>query len=435
MNWRLWVALSRLDRTAWSPPARLREFQAGRLRLLVRHAYAQSPYYREAMASRGFSPRDIRTLDDLQRLPVISREEILRHESEFVARNAARFLPHKDATGGTTGAPLEFLVDRDAITIASAVRRRFLGWHGLRPGDRLAEFRRPQSFRLPTGEPDYQTLSRFYPRQNLLRFNLRAIRSDRFSEIAAELVRFRPAAIQTIPTILVALSLYLLNHREYVIRPGAIFAGGERLFPEAREIFSRAFSAPVFETYGNRELALMGGECERGRLHLAAELSIMEILKDGRPCPPGDLGEVVATNLWNRSFPFLRYAIGDVATAEAEPCPCGRGLPTARILGGKVLNLLATPHGFVVPSNSIVATPRWRGKVAGIRLYQERREAVTAQVVRGPGYADADEAALVADLEGAFGGALRVTVEYYDTLEETPGGKYRFVVSTVPVTL
>lgn len=435
MSWRLWLARRHLERSQWDPPAKLHRFQARRLRLLLPHVYAQSAFYRHAMAARGIAPRDIRTPDDLDRLPVISRDDILGHDAEIVARNAARFHPQRDATGGTTGAPLQFLLDHDTIMMGRAVRRRFLSWHGIRSGDRIAEFRRPQSFRLPSGDPDYQTLSRFYPGQNLLRFNLRAIRSDRFAEIADELSRFRPEAIRTNPTILVALSTYLLEHSEYQIRPRVIFVGGERVFPEQREIFSRAFSAPVAETYGNREHSLMGGECERGRLHLAAELSIVEILKDGRPCPPGELGELVATNLWNWSFPFVRYAIGDVAAADPGPCPCGRGLPTARIVGGKVLNLLATPQGFLIPSNSIVATPRWQGKIAGIRFYQERREDVTAQVVRGPDYVEADEEALRGDLERAFNGALKVNVEYFDTLEETAGGKFVYVVCKVPLTL
>lgn len=435
MSWRLWLARRQLERSQRYPPAKMQQFQASRLTPLLRHAYTESPFYREALAVRGIDPRGIRTVDGLDRLPVISRSDILGHDAEIAARNTSRFRPEKDATGGTTGAPLQFLLDRDTIMMGRAVRGRFLGWHGIRPGDRIAEFRRPQSFRLPSGDPDYRTLSRFYPGQNLLRFNVRATRSDRFPEIADELNRFRPEAIRTNPSILVALSQFLLEHSEYQIRPRVVFAGGERVFPEQREIFSRAFAAPVVETYGNREHALMGGECERGRLHLAVELSIVEILKDGRPCSAGELGDLVATNLWNWSFPFLRYAIGDVAAADPGPCACGRGLPTVRIVGGKILNLLATPQGFIVPSNSIVARPKWRGKIAGIRFYQERREDVTAQVVRGPNYAEADEEALRADLERAFNGALKVNVKYFDSLEETAGGKFDYVVCKVPLTL
>lgn len=427
--------LSSLNASEWYSPARLRRLQAGPLRFLLQHAYAQSPYYRQTFRDRGVVPRQLRTLEDLERLPIISRDVILRHDSTIMARNAQRFHPDTFATGGTTGAPLRFLIDRDTRKLASAVRQRFQRWAGIQPGDRIAEFRHPQSFRHPSGDPDFDTLSRAFPRRNLVRFNTRAIKTDRLAAIAEELSRFRPSAISTNVSPMVALSKYLLAHREYVIRPRVILAGGERLFPEQRQIMSQAFSAPVFETYGNREHVLLGGECERGRLHLAVELSILEIVKDGRPCPPGSMGEVVATNLWNLSFPFIRYAIGDIASLQPDLCPCGRGLPTAQIVGGKILSLLATPQGFIHLSNSVLATPRWRDKIAGIRFYQERRDEVTVQVVRGPSFGQGDEAALVTDLDRVLGSALRIGVQYFDSLEDTPGGKYRYIVSKVPLDL
>jgi phenylacetate-CoA ligase len=115
-----------------------------------------------------------------------------------------------------------------------------------------------------------------------------------------------------------------------------------------------------------------------------------------------------------------------------ERCACGRGLPLWRIIGGSERDLLATPDGYVYLPTNVTGTPRWRGKVAGIRFYQDSRHEVLAHVVRGAGYGSGDEAALRDELERYLRGRLRVSIAYVDALEETPGGKNRMVVSKAP---
>jgi phenylacetate-CoA ligase len=146
-----------------------------------------------------------------------------------------------------------------------------------------------------------------------------------------------------------------------------------------RKLLSDAFAAPVAEGYGNWEYVVFAGEC-----------------------------------------------------VEAESCPCGRGLPTWRILGGRQKDILVTPTGRLYLPSSFVATPKWRGKIAGIRFYQERRDAVVVQVVRGTDYTEDDEGVLRAELGQVFNGRLVFSIAYYDSLEQTPGGKFRYVVSNVP---
>jgi phenylacetate-CoA ligase len=252
--------------------------------------------------------------------------------------------------------------------------------------------------------------------------------------VAGHLARFHPDVIRCgSPTWLAFLALFLLRQRQHTIRPLAVFVGGERLFPDQRELITDAFGVPVVEVYGNWEYVAFGAECERGRLHLDAEMGFVEVLKDGRSCAPGETGQIVATSLWNHSFPFIRYAIGDVGYLEPDPCPCGRGLPTWRIIGGRQKDLLATPDGYLVLPDSLLAAPRWHSKIRGIRFYQDTRHDVLVQVVKGPAFEDGDVVALREDLEHLLHGRLRPSLQFCDSLEQTVGGKYRYIVSKVPV--
>ena len=432
MNWRFIRRALWLKRSQWFAPERLQVWQERRLRALVAHAYGQCVYYRRLLDDRAVSPAEIRRLADLSRIPVLARRTLMEEYADLVARSAARFHPEKAFTTGTTGAQLQFLRDRETVNVGNAALWRFRAWHGIRFGDRIAEIRNV-IFRRPTGEADYATVSEYVPATRTLRLNLLGADAGRRGAVARELVRFRPDAIRGTPMLLSFLSLYLLEHAEIDIRPRVVFAGSERLYPEQRRLIAEAFRAPVVEGYGNWEYAVFAGECEQGRLHLASEMGIVEILRGGRPSAPREIGEVTVTNLWNHSQPFVRYAIGDVGYFESEPCPCGRGLPTWRVVGGREKDLLATPTGFIYMSTDMMSAPRWRGKIAGIRFYQENRDEVLVQIARGPVFRDRDLEDLYADLNEYLGGLLRISFEFVEDIELTPGGKYRSVVSKVPI--
>ncbi len=418
-----------LERSQWSAPARLREFQDARIRDIVRHAGEHSAFYRERLAAAGLSSDQIRGAGDLASLPLLTRQDIRERFSAIKARNAHRFRPQRGSTGGTTGVPMEFLRDRNTSSIGGAARWRCWRWHGARFGHRFAEIRfltRPRT--------DVDAVVRYYPGSRTLFINPMSASPQGLDTIVEHLTRFRPEVIRCgSPTWFAFLALHLLRRRQHAIRPNVVLVGGERVFPDQRQLIKEAFGVPAVELYGNWEYVASGGECERGRLHLDAEVSCVEVLKNGRRCAPGESGEIVATSLWNRSFPFIRYAIGDVGYFEADPCPCGRGLPTWRIIGGRQKDFLATADGYLFLPNSLLAEPRWRGKIDGIRFYQDTRHEVLAQVVRGPEFQDRDLAVLRENLEQLLGGRLRCSIEFCESLEQTVGGKHRFIVSKIPI--
>jgi phenylacetate-CoA ligase len=424
------VHTASLQRSQWHSPDRLRAAQERRLREIVAYAYAHSVHYRRQFAAAGIRPSDVATLDDLPRLPVLDRRGIDAHVAGLVADDAARYRPRRASTSGSSGSRLEFLRDRRTLSVGYAALWRFFGWHGISQAHRIAEFR---IFRHASGAIDHTTVFHHAEGSRRLDLNQTNTSPDYRRQVADLLARFRPDVIKTASaTWLAFLGEYLLDHPEPRIRPRVVVAGCERLFPEQRALIGEAFGAPVAEFYGNEEFTVFGGDCEHGRMHLAAEMGVVEILRDGRPAAIGDEGDVVVTSLWNRSFPFIRYAMGDVGALLADRCACGRGLPLWCVVGGSERDLLATPDGYVYLPTNVTGTPRWRGKVAGIRFYQETRREVVAHVVRGAGFGDGDEAALRDELERYLRGRLRVSIVYVDALEQTPGGKHRMVVSKVP---
>ena len=421
--------LAWLERTQWASPARLHELQDERLRRVIGYAYEHSAFYRMRLDAVGFTPERFRGVDDLQSLPVLTRGDVREHFSEIKADNANHIRHQLGTTSGTSGARLEFLRDVETMQMGNAVQWRYWRWHGIRFHHRFAQLSTVGSAE-SRGAPPVQ-----YSRgSRRLTLRLRSLDSESLGQAIDRLARFQPDAIRCgSTTLLTHVASYVMRHQPQCCRPKAVFAGGERVFPDQREIVHEAFGVPLVEFYGNWEYVVFGGECERGRLHLAPEMGCVEILKDGRPQPPGETGEIVVTSLWNRAFPFIRYAIGDVGRLEGEPCPCGRGLPTWRIVGGRQKDLLATPVGYLHLSGSLLGTPRWRGKIQGLRFYQETRSDVLVQIVKGPDFRNEDVPALREDIDRCLEGRLAFTIQFCEGLADTPGGKYRYIVSKVPI--
>ena len=114
----------------------------------------------------------------------------------------------------------------------------------------------------------------------------------------------------------------------------AIFCTGEVLYDHQRELISETFGVPVANGYGARDAGFIAHECPAGKMHIAAEHVIVEILDEsGQSVPKGEVGEIVITNLDGYAMPFIRYKTGDLGALADEQCPCGRGLPLMKEIG------------------------------------------------------------------------------------------------------
>jgi phenylacetate-CoA ligase len=131
------------------------------------------------------------------------------------------------------------------------------------------------------------------------------------------------------------------------LRLRAAIVSGDTVTAGMRRSVETFFACPCYDSYGQCEAVCMAMECEYRRMHVIAGAGIVEVLrKDGSPCDPGEVGEIVATGLLNDVMPLIRYRMGDYAAwAEEQVCGCGNTQPILTHLEGRMDDYLVLRDG------------------------------------------------------------------------------------------
>jgi phenylacetate-CoA ligase len=354
-----------LSRLQWLPTNALTARQIVKLRETLQDAYQNVPFYRRLMQAAEVRPEDIRSLEDLPRLPVVSKDEIRRaFPDDVVAKGRSYRAGIASFTSGSTQTPFYIYLDRSIRGIALATRLLFDSWLGIKPFDRRLDIR---------------VFPRLKDRLFLNELQIPAfdVSSGTARRVFDRIKAFHPKALSGHPSALVLIAAYILeNSVEALLPPKAVFPWGETLLPQHRVTLERAFQCAVLARYGAAELGgLLAQECSDGcsGYHVNTELGVLEIVDDeGFPVSPGQKGRVVVTNLCNRLMPLIRYDLGDIAVQGGSP-KCGRGFPIVKSIEGRVVDLVETRTGSMRPLPDFHVPPQYWSYVWRYQFVQDRR--------------------------------------------------------------
>ena len=429
-----------LEETQWRSRAELEAIQAGGLRRLLTQAYANVPHYRRAFEARGLTPNDIAGAADLGKLPILGREEA-RDSVEARTATAGAAVEIRKSTSGTMGRPLVFGYERSSEHWRHAMKMRGYGWAGYHLGRRSLHFwgaGPPAGNKKPTLKSRLTALKvkgdRALRREHYMDCGRRGERE--LDEVVSAIRRERPEVLVCYSQAVADLARHVVarNLRAWDTIP--VICGAERLYPADRVFVEQAFGPAVFETYGCREVMLMATECEaHAGLHTSMETLVVEVVVPeggngtSRPARPGELGEVVVTDLTNHAMPFIRYANGDLAIpAEPGACACGRAHPRLASIEGRVTETLVDGTGARI--NGLVFNVVIAHLAHGIRQFQavqHKDRSVTLRVAPTSTYDGQIEAVLRQTWERYLQG-IKVSLELVDDIPVSASGKRQVVV-------
>jgi phenylacetate-CoA ligase len=424
-----------LKRSQWLSPEKMRELQERKLRRLVHHAYHHVGYYREAMDQRKLKPADIATLEDLRKLPLLDKAQV--RESlyfDLLSDNHDKRRILKVTTSGSTGEPFVCYADQHQLEIRWAATLRSLEWTGWRFGDRQARLWH-QTIGMSWHQVVRERIDAWLSRRIFIpAFEM----SDEDVEKAVRrLRRHRPVLVDGYAECFNFLADYARRHGALGIGPRGMVSSAQVLPDESRQSIEEAFRTRVFDKYGSREFSGLAYECEaHDGHHVVGESYVVEVLKDGRPAAPGEMGEVVVTDLNNFCMPFIRYRIGDLALAMGadEACACGRGLPRLGRIEGRVQSMIVGADGHVVPGSLFPHLFKdYDFVIRQFQVLQDEPGAVRLKVVKAARFDENVFAEALGILRRYLGEATRIDVEFVDVIPMVRTGKRQVSVSRVKI--
>jgi len=423
--------LKMLEETQWWSPAQLQELQNEKLRALIEHAYKNAPYYRRIFEERGLTDKDIQTVEDLPKLPILTKGDIRQNFDDLKAKDFKRWKPYLNATGGSTGEPLRYYTTVEAISVGWASNFRAWGWAGYKLGDKRATL---AGASLIPGNPTLFQRVRSLAERNL-RLSAFDMNQQRMSLYLEKLVGFKPIFLRGYPSALYVFANYLQEAGIDIIRPRAVFTDAETLLPQHRQVIERQFGCKVLDGYGCRDGGAAAGECMEHRgYHISVEQVVMEFMKNGKPAAPGESAEIILTDLYNYAMPFIRYAVGDMGAITDEQCSCGRGLPLMKSLQGRIGDFITTPDGKKI-HGEFFSHIFWG--MTSFMQFQIVQESLDNLVIKVVPYSTADQSKLqeevqrISEIVRMRTGAMNVNIKFVDEIPTTKAGKWRFIISKI----
>jgi phenylacetate-CoA ligase len=310
------------------PAEKLRALQLHRLQAIVRRAYDSVEWFRMRMQQRGMAPEEIRSLEDIQKLPFTVKTDLRDTYPFGLFASPMSEVVRLHASSGTTGKPIVVAYTKEDLDVWASVMVRAFAAYGLDRGDIIQN---AYGYGLFTGG-----LGAHYGAEALgaTVIPISGGNTDRQLMIMRD---FGVTAICCTPSYFLRLIERAqelgFDFREMPLKAG-IF-GAEPWTEGMRERIEAETGIKAFDIYGLSEIIGPGVGCEcleQEGLHIFEDHFYPEIIdpETCAPLPDGEEGELVFTTLSKRAMPMIRYRTRDVTAIYAEPCACGRTIRRIR---------------------------------------------------------------------------------------------------------
>lgn len=419
--------LAALKQSEWWSAERIHEFQNQQLRNCIQDAYLNVPYYRKLFESLNLRPEDIRSVHDLQQLPLLTKKVVREQSKKLINQSIPRHNLAKHLTSGTTGTPLEVLLTKEALQFQWAVWWRHRARFGLHLGDKFLMFGARLPVAIKQQKPPVWRHNAAINQTYLSTYHLApSLIPDIVNWLNRESFDFYtgyPSAMYALCTFMKEHGLRLLNRPKYIV------TGSDALLPGFKATIEEVFGVGVTEQYGMAEACGNLAKCECGRFHVDFEFGILELL----PIPGLEdtkIRKMVFTGLANPAMPLIRYDIGDYAEISETPCPCGRASLTVERIDGRTEDFIYTPDGRLISGMNQVF--EWAPGVKETQVVQDTLAQIEVRVVPDITFnASRDLTILEIELRKRLGHEMQIKFALVDTIPRTKNGKFRAVISNL----
>ncbi|MCW3975503.1 MAG: hypothetical protein NWE86_04600 [Candidatus Bathyarchaeota archaeon] len=430
--------MRKLRKIPFLPYYQIKNEQERRLRHIIAHAYENVPYYRRKLKSLGLKPANFKKIEDLHKLPLISRDDIQKKPDDFVSRNKS-----KDSfwikTSGVTGQPVNILYSKDFLAASIGIGQRFRDAYS--STIQLNRISKKARFSYPGSGSD--TLDKYYMQafwslkytyyKNFRLFSV----FDPPNKNYILLNEFNPQIVAGIGSYIELLFRYMVQNGLEMQNLGVVTYASDHLGDDVRSTIEELY-CPVFAHYNAIETGTIGFECEAHRgYHLSIDTCAVKLIdKDGSPTTSKEQGEIVVSNLVNKGTVLLNYRLGDVGVMGGDnmDCECGRNLPLLISLIGRLDDIIILQDGTLLhPRIFWTIFKRWLNQIIRYKLIQEDYEKYRVFCMLSDKFGDDInnvEKGLIGDFKKILGES-DIKIKFMNKIPSSNSGKFRSIESRI----
>ncbi len=345
--------LKYLKKRQWDSMEQNKKEQAEKLYNLIKHTHNNVPYYQKIIQENKIKYSKKTIFEDIKKIPVLTQDNIKKNFETLKSKdkNYKKRNPFIAYSGGSTGRPKKFVMDKIVGMQCSAGMDLFQNWAGRDEGDYAIKL---------WGDASLVKKFRERLRNLILRYMTNTELVTAFDMTPKNMLNYVKKINKKRPKIIIAyveniyeLAKFIRKKNLKVHSPKGIITGSGTLFPHMKQEIEDVFCCNVFNQYGSREASAIGCSCEKQKeIHINTFNYYLEILDNNfQQVKPGETGKIHITTLDNYSMPLIRYDIGDFGTeAKYKQCRCGRGWPLITNIEGREMSMFKTKKGKVIPA-------------------------------------------------------------------------------------
>lgn len=410
-----------LRKSQWWTFQELVRYQEIQLRQLLKYAYMNIPYYADMFVRLNLKPEDIISIDDLRKLPILTKEDVVKNIDKLVSHGAAKLM----STSGTTGKSMQFYLDRRYIFARLAFIKRSYDMMSIRNQDKNIFL-----WSIPFIKDKVDNYFLYEPLLKRLSLSTVPKHTKGLDKYLILIKQFNPCYVIGSPSLMYHLACYAKENAINGIKFNTFVSWSENIFPYQREIIESEFQCEVFNWYMTEERVISAIECQKHKgMHIDMERGIWEIIdKDGKRVTDGEQGRVITTGFYNNTMPFIRYEIGDVAAISRKPCSCGRGLPLLESFDGRHNETLQW-NGKVVYSTPLSVIISQFKNIKECQFIQEHSDEIMLNIVKREKYTEHDTQELIYTLRKKIDDNLKIKISFIEHIPRTNTGKFPLIIS------
>lgn len=398
---------------------RINEFQDQKLMAIIRYAGMKVPYYRNLFKDIGLDVNEFRGREDMKLIPLLDKDTFRAQNKEFIADGALN-RPHGiNKTSGSTGTPLEILIDENGMAYKSAAVFRAMYWAGYLPLRKVF---------LIKGLSESKATDWGYDHiRRVLFLNSSRLSKENCLAVAKEIVKFKPSFFMGYARSYIDLYKVIEENGIKIKNPVGIFCNGETITPAVRDFLEEKFHTRLYDHYGNRENVALINQMPDHKRYMMEDYFYPELIDiDGKPADNG-YGELVGTSFFNFSMPLIRYKTRDYVRLSNSREGCKYAFTPVDFIEGRMDDYILLPDGrkiYFAEGALLYA----KGVVTG-QYIQDKPDHLQVNIIVDDTFSEEDIPNIELGLNKRIGTSLKYSFNIVTELEKKGSGKVPFIIN------